>query len=632
VWALAAMTSFATASCLLAQVPGYTITTVAGGGSQFSTGDGGPATSAFLYSPAGIAVDASGDIYIVDTGAGGLPGLIRKVSPSGIISNVAGGGTLNGSFGDGGPATSAALNGPLGVALDTAGNVYIAETANNSIRRVSTTGTITTVAGPGSTNGALGDGGPATGATLSNPAGVALDGAGKIYIADTGHNRVRKVSLDGTITTVAGNGSSTTALGDGGQATEATVSRPAGIAVDSAGNLYIADAGHNRIRRVSTAGIITTVAGNGSAAYSGDGGLATLAAIRATSTDRATTLGVTVDATGNLYIADSGNNRVRVVTTDGKINTIAGNGSSAQLGDNGPATGAGLGEPTGMALGSGGKIYVSQAIPFVGPGVVRLLIPSATPVFPVPSIEDNGVFSASAFGPFPQTALGSWVEIYGSYLSSNSRSWGGADFNGVNAPTSLDGTSVTIGGQPAFISYISPGQINAQVPTNSGTGAQPLIVTTSAGKSATYSVTVNGVEPGLLAPASFKIGSTQYVVALFPDNATYVLPAGAIAGVASRPAKAGETITLYGVGFGAVAPNIPAGQIVQPGNALVSPFVLKFGFGLTQATVTYAGLAPGLVGLYQFNVIVPQSSGAAVPLNFTLGGVSGTQQLSIPVQ
>jgi uncharacterized protein (TIGR03437 family) len=142
---------------------------------------------------------------------------------------------------------------------------------------------------------------------------------------------------------------------------------------------------------------------------------------------------------------------------------------------------------------------------------------------------------------------------------------------------------------------------------------------------------VNGVEPGLLAPTSFEIGSTQYAVALFPDDATYVLPTGAIAGVPSRPAKAGDTITLYGVGFGSVTPNTPAGQVVEASNALALPFVLKF--GSTEATVTYAGLGPGLVGLYQFNVVVPKlTTIGAVRLNFTLEGVAGTQVLYISTQ
>jgi uncharacterized protein (TIGR03437 family) len=622
VYAIAVATWFATASCLLAQVPGYTITTVAGGGASYP-GNGGPATNAVIYSAAGIALDAAGNLYIADNYAG--IGVISKVSTGGIISTVAGGGTLAGSFADGGPATSASLNSPTGVAVDAAGNLYIAEVFANRVRKVSTTGTITTVAGPGSTNGTLGDGGPATSATLNLPVGVALDSGGNLYIADYGNNRVRKVSVTtGTITTVAGSGSTNGAVGDGGPATSATVSGPAGVALDNAGNIFIADFVDNRIRKVSPAGIITTMAGTGAAGYFGDGGLATISAINAPK-------GLAVDATGNVYIADTGNGRVRLVTTDGQINTIAGDGLSSASGDNGPATSAGLYAPYDVALGSAGKMYVSQEY-VSGGGGVRLLTPTGTPVSLLPSIKaSGGVVSASSFGQFSQLALGSWVEIYGSYLAPDSRSWGGADFNGTNAPTSLDGTSVTIGGQPAFISYISPGQINAQVPTNIGTGAQPLVITTSAGKSATSSVTVNGVEPGLLAPTSFEIGSIQYVVALFPDNATYVLPTGAIAGVPSRPAKAGDTITLYGVGFGAVTPITPAGQVVEAGNSLALPFILRF--GSTEAMVSYAGLGPALVGLYQFNVVVPKlSTTGPVRLSFTLEGVPGTQLLYVSTQ
>jgi uncharacterized protein (TIGR03437 family) len=272
------------------------------------------------------------------------------------------------------------------------------------------------------------------------------------------------------------------------------------------------------------------------------------------------------DGLGNIYIADPDNNRVRMVGIDGRINTIAGNGAVTGSGDNGPATEAGLPGPVGLTFGKAGLIYVSAG------GAVRLLTPSAEPVTALPSIEAGGIFTASAFGRFTQAAPGSWIEIYGSYLSSDSRPWASTDFSGINAPTSLGGTAVSIGGQPAFIAYVSPGQINAQVPTGIGTGPVPLTVTTSAGTSAPYSVIINDVEPGLLAPASFNIGSTPYVVGLFSDGATYVLPSGAISGVPSRPAKPGEAIMLYGVGFGAVTPSFPAGEVVQSSNMLVSPF------------------------------------------------------------
>ncbi len=192
----------------------------------------------------------------------------------------------------------------------------------------------------------------------------------------------------------------------------------------------------------------------------------------------------------------------------------------------------------------------------------------------------------------------------------------------MNAPASLDGTTVRIGGQAAFIDYVSPGQVNAQVPSNVGTGSQPITVTTGAGTSATYTVTVNQVQPGLLASPSFNVGGRQYVVALFPDGVTYVLPPGLIAGVPSRRARPGDTITLYGVGFGPVTPNIPAGQVVAQSNTLASP--LQISLGQTRATVPFAGLASGNIGLYQFNVVVPEvAAGDAVPLTFTVGGSVG---------
>jgi virginiamycin B lyase len=248
----------------------------------------------------------------------------------------------------------------------------------------------------------------------------------------------------------------------------------------------------------------------------------------------------------------------------------------------------------------------------------------------VPAVSSGGVVSASAFGAFPKIAPGTWIEIYGSNLAYDSRSWASADFNGENAPTSLDAVSVTVGGQAAFIDYISPGQINALVPSNAPTGSQQVVVTTALGTSAPYQVTVNATEPGLLAPSSFDIGGTQYAVALFTDGVTYVLPTGAIPGIASRPANPGDTIVLYGIGFGAVVPNTPAGQLVQASNTLAASFQVSIG-GIP-AVASYAGLAPGYTGLYQFNIVVPNvAAGNAAPLTFTLGGATGTQTLYLAV-
>ncbi len=595
--------------CLLAQVPGYTISDLAG----FS----------FYQGPVALAFDSAGNLYSAN-----FNHLILKTTPTGTTTTVAGGGTTTaGLVGDGGTATNASLLYPSGITLDSAGNIYIADTGHNRIRKVSTTGSISTVAGPGSTNGTLGDGGPATSATLSVPDSVILDATGNLYIADTGHNRIRKVSLDGTISTVAGSGSGSGALGDGGPAINASLSVPTGIVLDPQGNLYIADSGHYRIRMVTANGTIQTIAGNGSDVFTGDGGLATLASVGGTQSGNVGYLsaGLALDATGNIYVADVGHIRVRMISTDGRINTIAGTGTDNLAASGGPATNAAINYPRGVISGPGGIVYVADGV------TIRVLTPTGTPVYPGPSFELNGVVNASAFGPTAQLALGSWVEIHGSYLAPDSRSWAGGDFNGTNAPTSLDGTSVTIGGQPAFISYISPGQINAQVPTMIGTGSQQLVVTTSHGSTAAYVATVNGVQPRLLAPASFAINSVQYAVALFSDGTTYALPKGAIAGVPSQPATAGDTITLYGIGFGSVTPSIGAGQITPASNSLDLPFTVKV--GAMTATVLYAGLAPGTVGLYQFNIVVPKLNVTGnVAISFTLGGVAGSQTLYLPVQ
>jgi uncharacterized protein (TIGR03437 family) len=246
-----------------------------------------------------------------------------------------------------------------------------------------------------------------------------------------------------------------------------------------------------------------------------------------------------------------------------------------------------------------------------------------------PEISDS-IISAGAFGAFDAVTQGTWMEIYGANLAEDTRVWAGSDFNGVNGPTSLDGTTVTVAGLPAVIYYISPTQVNALVPGSVAGGPQPVVVSTANGPSVPFMVSVDSAEPGFLAPPSFVVNGNQYVVAQFSDG-TFVLPQGAIAGITSRSAKPGDTIIIYGIGFGAVTPAVPIGQITEVSNTLSAPF--QFFFGSTLANTNYSGLAPGQIGVYQFNVVVPAISGGDLtPISFSLGGVTGTQTLYTAVQ
>jgi sugar lactone lactonase YvrE len=316
------------------------ITTVAGNGTATFAGDGEPATNASLNSPYGVIVDIAGNIYVADS----ANNRIRRVNTSGIITTVAGTNSA-GSTGDGGPAINAGLNNPEGLALDAFSNLYIADTGNSRIRKVDTNGIITTVAG----GGTGGDGGAATNASLHNPTGVALDMSGNLYIADYSSFRVRMVKTNNIITTVVGNGTLGFS-GDGGAATNAHVHNLSDVALDAAGDLYLADSGNYRIRKVDANGIITSVAGNGNSTYSGDNGPALGAGL-----DQP--FGVALDTIGNMYIADYLNNRIRRVDVNGIISTVAGGGSG---GDGGAATNAGLSNPSGVALDASANLYIAD--------------------------------------------------------------------------------------------------------------------------------------------------------------------------------------------------------------------------------------------------------------------------------
>jgi hypothetical protein len=286
--------------------PVYSVSTVAGTGATGHTGDGGPAINATLNTPRGVAIDPSGNVYIADV----VNNVIRRIAKDGSISTFAGTGVA-GYSGDGGPATKANLNDPYRVQADKVGNVFIADTGNSRVRKVDSQGIITTVVGNGTAGPFSGAGGPATQAAIGPVADCYPDSNGNLYVA--ANFMVLKVDSSGIITNIAGNGNFGYS-GDGGPATSATLSIDAFVIADPAGNVYICDQSNNRIRKVSS-GVITTVAGNGNAAFSGDEGPATSASLNAPS-------GMYLDSAGDLFIADGGNYRIRVITADGKIHTI----------------------------------------------------------------------------------------------------------------------------------------------------------------------------------------------------------------------------------------------------------------------------------------------------------------------
>src|SRR5579883_2834599 len=372
------------------------ITTVAGTGGSGFGGDGGTAINAILSSPSGVALDATGDIYIADT----QNNRVRFVAAgtARMIQTIAGNGAATFS-GDGLDPQRASLGGPFGVAVDGGGNLYIADSSNNRIREVvsGASPTIVTLAGTG-TAGFSGDGGTAVAAQLDNPMGVAVDGSGSLYIADTANNRIRKITSgpNPTISTVVGSGIPGYS-GDGGSPASAQLSQPTSVALDAGGNLFIADSGNHVVRSVSfgTNPRITTVAGTGTAGFSGDGGNPAVAALNSPT-------GVALDGAGNLYIADYGNQRVRKVTfgSNPTISTVAGTGSVDLSGLSGSPTSTSISNPFAVVVDRGGNLYVSEA----GNDRIRELAISAGSLL---SIAGDGTLGFSGDGgPATAASLG----------------------------------------------------------------------------------------------------------------------------------------------------------------------------------------------------------------------------------
>lgn len=630
------------------------ITTVAGGGSA-SPGDGGQATSAELYEIAGVAVDSANDLYIAEAYG------VRKVSLTGIISTVAGSAL---------PANSGQLSNPGGVAVDGAGDVYIADTGNvaagltadNLVREISADGTMTTVAGNGST-AYTGDGGPAANAGLDNPGSVAVDCVGNLYIADTGHSRIRKVSPGGTITTIAGSGFASYAgdfSGDGGLATNARLNSPVGLAVDSRGNLYIADTANNRIRLVAANGVISTVAGNGLEGYSGDGGPGANASLYHP-------LGVAVDGAGNLYIADTLNSRIRMVSTEGVISTLAGNGGVGYAGDNGPAAAAQLSFPTAVAVDGHGDVFIADAgqdprLVFNG-GSARIRMVSAKGI--ITTVAGNGISGDSGDGGLATAAElttsfglavgstgdlyigdtgssavrmlqpmnasptiaavldaasesaipvspGKIVAIYGSALGPETLT-GNEPSKGVFG-TLVGGTTVSFNGIAAPIIYASATQIAAIAPYEiSGAATAQVTVSYQGQVSPAFTVPVAASAPSLF---SFNATGAGQAAAVNADGSL---------NTAANPAKAGDYISFFATGEGRTSPQGVDGALAMTAPYPAPILAVRVYIGGIPAAVVYAGAAPAEVaGLMQVVVQIPAgvAPGGYVPVVLQVGAAS----------
>jgi hypothetical protein len=472
------------------------IITVAGSSSSGYGGDGGPASSALLDYPYGVAVDGSGNLFIADS----FNNRIREVvQATGNIITVAGTGAT-GFSGDGGAATAAQLNDPTSVAIDSSGNLFIADFGNHRIREVvKATGIITTFAGNGSTTDSN-DGGYPLAAGIASPWGVAVDGSGNVFIADYSTNRVREVQkATGTILTLAGNGTAGF-TGDGGYAGNAELYGPRGVAVDASGNLYIADTNNQRVREVVQAtGNIITVAGNGNFGYSGDGGAATSAQLYYPEA-------VAVDGSGNVFIADSSNHRIRVVVqSSGVIATIAGSGATGSSGDGGPATSATLNNVYGVAVDATDDVFLADTIN----SRVREVLPIPAPVLGALAPTQ---WTANQSGYYGTITITGGAPPSGSFLTTT----------GLPPGLTASGITTTSGSPPAAGSITISG-----TPTAAGTYSATFTVRGASGAplvSRTYTMTINAAPVlGALPPTQWTAGVSGYTGAIPVSGGTGAL-------------------------------------------------------------------------------------------------------------
>ncbi|MGA9067049.1 MAG: hypothetical protein ACLP6W_13245 [Bryobacteraceae bacterium] len=559
----------------------YTINTIGGNGVAGYVD--GPAVGSQFSTPVATAVDPKGNVYIADS----VNHRVRMIS-NGTVSTVAGNGTP-GYSGDGGQATSAELNFPSGVAVDGAGNLYISDMKNQVIRKVTSAGVITTYAG----NNGMGEGyGPdnvaATSSQLDNPIGLAVDTAGNLYIADshsdqnatTTQGLIRMVNTAGIITTVVGLGT-----------TAGHLICPEAVALDASGNIYISDVELHTVLKFGNGVLTLNFAGNGAIGFAGDGGPAADAEL-------SDPIGLATDPAGNVYIADSANMRIRRVAPDGTISTIAGMTKFGYSGDGGPALEAQMSSPRGVAVDHSGNVYIADT----ENDAIRQLTPESNPV-----ITSGSVSNAASFQP--QVSPGALASLFGTSLSNATYTSAPPYPTSVGA-SSLggEGVSVSVNGRAAPVFFVSPGQINFQVPWETAVGT-PATVTVSVAGAVSNAVTVPVVSAG---PGLFVSGTS----AIVQNAADYTLNGP------SHPAAPGSYITAYLTGSGPVSPAATDG-VAAPLNSLVyATAPVSATIGTTPvSTVQFAGLAPGWVGLAQVNLLVPAGlAGGTYPLVVTIDG------------
>ncbi|HMC59091.1 MAG TPA: hypothetical protein VKJ01_07865, partial [Candidatus Solibacter sp.] len=495
---------------------------------------------------------------------------------------------IRGTSADGVAAAAANLNSPMGVTVDAAGNILIADTSNSRIRQVAADGLIRTVAGTGR---------PGSGAEnllplqmpVNSPQAVCLDRSGTLYIADTSNHRVLRAPLNGVVTTAAGNGSPG-AAGDGGPGRLAELNLPSGCALDSAGNLFIADTGSNRIWKVTPLpdGIITTVAGTGDPGFAGDEAVATAAQLSGPR-------GVAVDDNGNIFIADTGNHRIRLISPDGVIHTIAGQNNAGFAGDGGPSTSAQLYSPGGLFLDGSGTLYLADT----NNNRVRRLVPdSLLPPDPIVTPHALTAVNAANLRPGP-VAPGEIVSIFGQGIGPVAAIPGTFDSAGLLANL-VAGTEVRFDGVPAPLYYVQPAQINAQVPyTVTGTGLTHMEVFYQGRSAGSLDLPVAAAAPGVFSIAINQDGSTNSE---------------------SSPAPRGTILTFFATGEGLTnGVNISGQAAGAPYPRPVLPVSLAIA-GIN-ADLLYAGAVPGGVGVLQVNARVPAGFVAPGPaaVELTLG-------------